>query len=318
MENVAHTLVGAVMAKAGLDRVTELAMPTCLIAANLPDIDALSGFWGSESYFRFHRSFTHSFAGICVLTVLLAWIVFMYDRKVRLKQNPNSPPTSFKGLLLVSFLGLLSHLALDYTNAYGVRPLLPWSGHWFYGDIAFIVDPWIWGILGLGLFFAIKMKTRAKLIASGTLLALVFYWIGLAVCHQIAVTRIANLETEDAFKPAVAYAAFPVLANPLKWQCVLETPDHIWEWNENLLSGKESRVMIEFSRLKVSAQAMRSIQSTEAGRVFLNFARIYQVTVAKTGEMTQVTLRDLRFNLRSIFVLDRNFNVQSARFLGRR
>ncbi len=40
MDNVTHSLIGAVLGQAGLKRKTGLAMPALIIAANLPDIDA--------------------------------------------------------------------------------------------------------------------------------------------------------------------------------------------------------------------------------------------------------------------------------------
>src|SRR4030095_13648981 len=44
-------------------------------------------------------------------------------------------------------------------NNYGIRPLLPWSSKWFYGDFVFIVDPFIWLILGSACFL-LTTKTR--------------------------------------------------------------------------------------------------------------------------------------------------------------
>jgi inner membrane protein len=35
-------------------------------------------------------------------------------------------------------------------NTYGLRWLMPFADRWFYGDALFIVDPWLWGVLGLG------------------------------------------------------------------------------------------------------------------------------------------------------------------------
>ena len=51
-------------------------------------------------------------------------------------------------LFWIAYLGGLGHTFMDFTNNYGVRPLLPFSSRWFYGDIIFVVDPWIWLILG--------------------------------------------------------------------------------------------------------------------------------------------------------------------------
>jgi inner membrane protein len=41
---------------------------------------------------------------------------------------------------------------MDWTNNYGVRLLLPWSGKWFYGDLVFIVDPFLWLLFGAAAF----------------------------------------------------------------------------------------------------------------------------------------------------------------------
>jgi inner membrane protein len=43
---------------------------------------------------------------------------------------------------------------LDWTNSYGVRPLLPWDGSWVYGDLVFIIDPWLWLLLGGACFLS--------------------------------------------------------------------------------------------------------------------------------------------------------------------
>jgi inner membrane protein len=51
---------------------------------------------------------------------------------------------------------------MDFTNSYGVRPLLPFTGRWFYGDLAFVSDPWIWLILGsAAVWLTAKTATRA-------------------------------------------------------------------------------------------------------------------------------------------------------------
>ena len=38
---------------------------------------------------------------------------------------------------------------LDWTNAYGIRLLLPFSSRWFQLDLTNIFDFWFWGILAL-------------------------------------------------------------------------------------------------------------------------------------------------------------------------
>jgi len=62
---------------------------------------------------------------------------------------------------LASVIVSLTHPLLDWTNNYGIRFLLPWSSRWFYGDFVFIVDPFIWLILGSGCFL-LTTRTRGQ------------------------------------------------------------------------------------------------------------------------------------------------------------
>src|SRR3546814_19000364 len=49
MDNLTHSLVGALLGQMGLKEKTGLAMPTLIIAANLPDLDAGCAIYGIES-----------------------------------------------------------------------------------------------------------------------------------------------------------------------------------------------------------------------------------------------------------------------------
>src|SRR5207237_734302 len=50
-----------------------------------------------------------------------------------------------------ALLGVFSHILLDFTNNYGVRPLSPFLHRWYAWDIVFIVEPLIIGPLLLAL-----------------------------------------------------------------------------------------------------------------------------------------------------------------------
>ncbi len=47
----------------------------------------------------------------------------------------------------ISLAGVASHLLLDWTNAYGVRFLLPFSSGWYSLDLNNIIDVWMWAVL---------------------------------------------------------------------------------------------------------------------------------------------------------------------------
>ena len=79
---------------------------------------------------------------------------------------------NFKWLVILSYIGVISHVFLDYLNNYGVRLLMPFSGRWFYGDSVFIVDIWMWLMLGLG---ALLARRGRKWIARGALATATIY-----------------------------------------------------------------------------------------------------------------------------------------------
>ena len=64
MDNLTHTLTAVALSHAGLRRKTRFATLTLIAAANLPDVDIISRFWGSATYLKYHRGFTHSILGV--------------------------------------------------------------------------------------------------------------------------------------------------------------------------------------------------------------------------------------------------------------
>jgi membrane-bound metal-dependent hydrolase YbcI (DUF457 family) len=52
---------------------------------------------------------------------------------------------------LTALISALSHLLLDWTNNYGVRPFFPFNPRWYAGSFVFIAEPVLWALLGLAL-----------------------------------------------------------------------------------------------------------------------------------------------------------------------
>lgn len=148
MDNLTHTLVGAGLARAGLGRRAALACATLIVAANAPDVDVLSYAEGSTFALSFRRGITHGVPAMLVLPFVVAGAMVAWDRLVRARAAPGSERASFAALLPVAFVGLLTHPALDWLNTYGMRWWLPFDPRWSYGDSLFIVDPWLWLLLG--------------------------------------------------------------------------------------------------------------------------------------------------------------------------
>ena len=150
MDNLTHSLVGALIGQAGLKRKTGLAMPALIIGANLPDVDAACFFWleGVE-HLGFRRGITHGPPALLLLPLILAGLLWGFDRwqAKRGKRPEGRLPVHFGWLYALSFIGCLTHPALDWLNVYGIRLLEPFSSQWFYGDTLFIIDVWLWALL---------------------------------------------------------------------------------------------------------------------------------------------------------------------------
>jgi inner membrane protein len=158
LDNLTHSLVGALLGRMGLKRLTPRAMPALIISANLPDIDSFVAPWFGVSARTAHRGFTHGIGGLVTMPFLAAAIILLWERLRPGKEGP----IKLGGLLLACFLGTLSHPLLDYLTGYGTRLLEPFSHRWFYGDTLFIIDPWIWITLILGLEFSWRAERLGK------------------------------------------------------------------------------------------------------------------------------------------------------------
>ncbi|HEY8434560.1 MAG TPA: metal-dependent hydrolase [Sphingomicrobium sp.] len=158
MDNLTHSLVGAVMGRMGLKRLSPRAMPALIIAANLPDIDSFVARGAGCEPIAAHRGFTHGIGGLVTMPFLAVGIVWLWERLRPGKERP----LKLGGLLLACFLGVLSHPLLDLMNTYGTRVLEPFSHRWFYADTLFIVDPWIWLLLILGLELSWRAERRGS------------------------------------------------------------------------------------------------------------------------------------------------------------
>ncbi|HYE15032.1 MAG TPA: metal-dependent hydrolase [Pyrinomonadaceae bacterium] len=171
MDNLTHSLVGLAAAKAGLERTSPCATAVCVVAANLPDSDIVALAWGRAAYLEHHRGITHSLVGTLALGLFLPVVVFAAERAWA-RARGREARARLRGLLLSSLALSASHPLLDWTNNYGLRPWLPWDNSWIYGDLVFILDPWIWLLVGGAVFLA-GATSRARKIAWGALALLV-------------------------------------------------------------------------------------------------------------------------------------------------
>jgi inner membrane protein len=209
MDNLTHSLVGAVLGQAGLKRTTGLAMPALIIGANLPDVDAACFFWleGTE-HLAFRRGITHGPPALVLLPLVLAGLLWAFDRwQTRRGTRPDARlPVHFGWLYAMAFVGCLSHPFFDWLNVYGIRLLEPFSSQWFYGDILFIIDVWLWALLIGSVWWS---RRREKAGAEGT------HPARLGIAAVLAYIGVNGAISSAAFLKHDHYVEETVIASPV-------------------------------------------------------------------------------------------------------
>lgn len=162
MDNLTHSLVGLLVAKTGLERHAPLAVPAGIVAANAPDLDLIASLGGRWSYLAHHRGESHSIIGVVAISLAVAGVFWLIERFWARREN-RAPRESLRGLAFLSLLAGFTHPLLDWTNNYGVRPFLPFNDRWYYGDLVFVFDPWLWLVLA-GTAFLVTATSRPRIL----------------------------------------------------------------------------------------------------------------------------------------------------------
>jgi inner membrane protein len=192
MDNLTHSLIGLAAAKAGFDKLSPCATPLCILAANLPDADIITGVFGGRwTYLQHHRGITHSIVGTIILALALPLLFYLGDLVIA-SLRKRGPTIRFRGLLIASLVVTATHPLMDWMNNYGVRPLLPWNARWFYGDFVFILDPFLWLTLG-GAAFLLTSKSWKQIIGWTVIVLVPTYLVFFGPIERAGPTNITVL-----------------------------------------------------------------------------------------------------------------------------
>ena len=302
-------MFGACLGRAGLNRKTALATLTVTLAAEAPDLDVIGGFWGRTFGFAHHRGFTHSFLGApLVAAVVVAFVYGVWRLRGRKTKDPTVPPR-WGLLFLYAILAVFTHILLDFTNNYGVRPFWPFLERWYSWDIVFIVEPVMLVLMVLGLvvpsLFALidkeigarRTRPRGRVGAILALLGIVAMWGVRDYEHRRAVNALRARTYNDA--DPIRVSAYPKWVDPFHWHGVVETPAFFALMPVDSLGPEvdpEGEMAIRYKpeETSVTLAAKRSY----TGRVFLDWAQ-YPITETEALEPPQegyiIYFQDLRY-----------------------
>jgi len=349
MEPITHFMTGACLARAGCNRKAAYATLAMTLAAETPDLDTLWSVDGPVAAFQHHRGITHTFAGLPFEAATVVGAVWLLHRwrlrraaiaNARAASLPDPDPTADQPIphpltaapvrwgLLYGFVlvALLSHILLDWTNNYGVRPFFPFNPRWYADSIVFIFEPVLFAVLLVALtapaLFGLigsevgarRQHFRGRGWALFALVATVALWGWRQVEHDAAIrlASIAPYGPADAPSPEVLrVTASPYPGNPYRWHTVVETPGFYQLATVDALAGAVSTDPSQDIFYKPpTTLATLVAKRTWLGEVYLDWSSWPLVTdigpvskfpvpfatsTAAPPGNTAVTFRDLRF-----------------------
>lgn len=297
MDNLAHSLFGAHLSRLPAFRSLppRVALWTCVAASNVPDLDFVLRFAGEDRYVFDHRGITHSLVGLLVLAPFCAFAAWLLSRRSRQGSGP-----AFAPLLWVALVGVAGHLVFDVLTSWGTMLLQPFADTRFALPILFIVDPWVWALLGVPLLVTAWRKRKGipdQIVRRASVSTLLLFSFYLLLCGRGWLrAREVALETADGQVEEVRVWAAP--GGPLLWTTAVRTDGHLWQRSfvSGLTGGSTGggtfRSGLDDARVQVALE-------TPLGAAYGWFAdALYLVDASPVREdgSYEITLGDLRFS----------------------
>ncbi len=304
MEPVTHVLTGAVLARAGWNRKATYATAAMAVAAELPDVDTVWGWGGPVVGFEHHRGITHTFVALPIEAVIVVAGFWAWHR-----WRKPAVAVSWGWLFGGVLVALLSHLLLDWTNNYGVRPLFPFDGRWFAGSFVFIVEPVLVALLLgalvmpwlFGLVNAEVGERRPKFPGQGWAIAALVGIAALYVFRYGEREKAIRTASNNMDGQAVRVFASPYPLNPFAWAVVSELPGKYQLSEVDTRRGAVEAAMPSDTVYKPeTTNALLAAKRTFLGRVYLDWSSYPVLTEEQVLDdprhpLVKVTFSDARF-----------------------
>jgi inner membrane protein len=265
-----------------------------MLAANMPDIDVFFGGFPWKPL-AMHRGFTHGLiGGVLLLPPILAALLWLLDRwqASRGAQFKSGLAMHFGWLIALCYLGALSHPLLDLLTTYSVQLFSPVSNAWYHADGLFIIDVWLWLLLGGAIWWSKRQEKRGcewrYPVRAAIGIALAYISLNLVISEQ------AFAAVRSASPRAQAIFASPPPA--LFWQRRL-----VWREDGCYRNSAYDPVsgMAQVSACEPTYLAdplvQQAIRQTPSLQSFLRWSILPQADVQRSRCSVKVTISDARY-----------------------
>lgn len=337
MEPVTHLLTGACLGRSGFNRTTAYATLAMTIAAELPDIDMLWGLRGPVEQLQHHRGITHTFLGAPFMALVVTGIVWLWHRWHTRRHAPrpdpagqaersNTLPVRWGLIWLLALIADLSHILLDWTTTYGVRPFFPFNPHWYAGSIFFLWEPALFGVLLLALVVPAILGMADREIGVHKPRFRGRGWAIFALCFSVVLGCWRWAEHERALhllarqnyqnEPILKMSVNPYPGDVFQWFGVVETKNFYQTAIVNSRTDSfTSQAPGDMYYKEPQTAAILAAKESYLGRVFLDWSQFPYVAVSGTfgtsangAHYTVVKFQDLRFAYDALFLHGRTRN----------
>jgi len=265
MDPITHLLTGACLGRAGFNRKAAYATLAMTLAAEIPDLDTVWSVGGPVAGFLHHRGITHTFAAVPLDALAALGMVWLAHRwrvgraaakaaAIELPVDPMADQPIVRPLtaaplrwgLLYGFalFASLSHIFLDWTNNYGVRPFFPVFRGRGWAIFALAVMAGLWG----------------------------WRWVEHEAAVQLASTAIYGPEGSAGVE-VLRVTASPYPGNPYHWHTVVEAPGFyqmadVDTLKETVATNPEQDLFYK----PAATPAIRAAEASRLGKAYLDWS----------------------------------------------
>jgi inner membrane protein len=215
LDSITQIALGAAVGEAVIGRqVGRKAMLWGAMLGTLPDLDVFIPLGDAVKDFTYHRSFSHSFFVLAILTPLMVWLINKIHPQWRELRN--------RWALMV-YLVFVTHILLDGFTAYGTQIFWPFVTTPVSWSTVFIIDPLFTLplIIGVGATLVVTRNvSRARLVNRAGLVVSSLYLCWTIVAKQIVEGNITKGLSDQNISYQKLFTT-PSPFNSLLWRAVV-------------------------------------------------------------------------------------------------